>query len=998
MSLDVAFWLSKARELGYPVDDEEISVDSLKENLIFPRELNATLVLRLYSDGFVEFVVVVVDKLSKRLCTETARNWKEKRSVRPILIFTDNKDESFVVVVPGQGTRDVRILHVQGRLYKSDVEVIESLRFWPKHEMLKEAYDKEMLSYESVRNDFFSGYKALYEKIVDATKDVLHQNANSYAQRFLGRLMLLYFLQKKGWLRGDRNFIDKVRNYSELNHLFYESMGKKGGGNGVPFLGSSLFEREEYLTEEAEKKITTRMSPLFYEARNFFDKFNFIVDEPSPSETDAGISPLLLGTVLENMLPEHERGEKGTFYTPVNEVSFMCRRAIASWLGIDENVEERNGELRLVDGLEKYIAEMRQRRNEKEVREFREKLLSLKILDPAVGSGGFLVVMMQTILQLVREAEESVGWKPDMEQYRRRIVSNLFGFDIEHEAVEIARLRIWLSFIGDQEKPEPLPNLDLNIVAISDSLEVPRSVQRVLGKFLGDPEISSVIESLKEAKVEYLNEQDPTKKSDLRRKIEETQQKYLRLTGLVIRGGMPIEFFMPDLADIVVTNPPYVRQEKIPVEKKRYYVSNYRLDSSSDLYAYFMLRSLRLLKRGGVAVLITSDKWLETEYGKTLQQILKPYIVAVYGQGKKSFTADVNTVITVLRKDEQPEDKPIQFAYFESYGSGKVRNYKAIERRKLQPGKWYYLRAPRIFEEVFLPRLTHRLKDFAELWSGINTGADEFFLMKDITHLFETDRIANPRKFAEWGVTAKTAKELQDQGLVYVENKAGERFVIDRKDVRPIVRTPKEVRSYVITNVRSLCLYTTSPGRFTRKYIKWGEQQRYHLGATCKSRNPWWALPEIKPAHILLPEFWLATIYIPYSEQAIICSRVFYLLRPKNLNILEAWKYLNSTLFFLSVEMFTRRLCGGPTDTSVRDFENIPVPDLSNLRIDFPPEVLASIRPLKYRNEVKRKERAMLDKAVLRALGFEESKIDELVEELHKAFVETVDDRLKIFK
>jgi hypothetical protein len=112
---------------------------------------------------------------------------------------------------------------------------------------------------------------------------------------------------------------------------------------------------------------------------------------------------------LENMLPEHERGAKGTFYTPVNEIGFICRKALAAWLGVEDRVEKD----RLVDGLKEYIEGLKRRRDEREMREFREKLLSVKVCDPAVGSGGFLVVMMQTIIS------------PSYRGWRRRLVGEL---------------------------------------------------------------------------------------------------------------------------------------------------------------------------------------------------------------------------------------------------------------------------------------------------------------------------------------------------------------------------------------------------------------------------------------------------------------------------------------------------------------------------------------------------------------------------------------------
>ncbi|MDW8093208.1 MAG: hypothetical protein RMJ06_05960, partial [Nitrososphaerota archaeon] len=379
--------------------------------------------------------------MNRGMCTRVARNWRRNRMIRPLLVFTDGLD-SYVVIVPGPGLEgEARVLWLHDELYRTDREVIESMRYRGDPESLRKAYDKEFLPHERVRQEFFEGYRALYEEIVNSTKGTLGDEASSYAQRFLGRLMFLYFLQRKGWLKGDRHFIDKIRDYLELNRLFYEALNKRDGEEGVPFLNGSLFEREGYLTDIVEKKLVPVMNGIFLKARTFFNRYNFTVDETSPLEVEVSIDPLLLGTVLENMLPEQERGKKGTYYTPVNEIGFMCRRAIAVWLGLEDRVESGpNGKMRFVDGLEEYVLKLKQRRNEREIREFREKLLSLKVLDPAVGSGGFLVIMMQTILQLIQEVEEAVGWKTDLEQYKRRIIPSLYGFDIEGEAVEIARL------------------------------------------------------------------------------------------------------------------------------------------------------------------------------------------------------------------------------------------------------------------------------------------------------------------------------------------------------------------------------------------------------------------------------------------------------------------------------------------------------------------------------------------------------------------------------
>lgn len=988
---DYSFWVEEFRSLGYPVIEQKLDLDFLRSQNVIPKILNVSEVKRIYIDDYTEAAIIrIKDSMSRSLCTRIAREWKRRRLIRPLLIFTNDID-SYCIIVPGPGVEgEARVLWLHGEIYRTDREVLDSLRYRGDPEKLREAYDSEFLPYEKVREDFFIGYRDLYQKIVEAIKRVLKNEAESYAQRFLGRLMFLYFLQRKGWLKGDRHFIDRIKDYMELNRIFYESLNRPNGEEGIPFLNGSLFEREKYFTKDLETKLYPIMNEIFSEARGFFNRYNFTVDETSPMEVEVSVDPLLLGTVLENMLPEHERGSKGTFYTPPSEIGFMCRRALATWLGIEERVEVlSDGSMRFIDGLSEFMEKLKSRKSEKEVREFRDKLFSLKILDPAVGSGGFLIVMMQTILQLIKETEESVGWRSDIEGYKRRIIPNLYGFDIEPEAVEIARLRIWLSLIVDQKEPEPLPNLDVNIMTIDDSLVFPKNDSRSLGIYM-DEKFKTLSEELELIKSRYLEEHRVAEKDRLRQRIKELQEELRLVKGKKIPiEEIPIESYLPTLADIIVMNPPYVEQESIPKPKKEKYVADYGLDRTSDLYAYFMIRAIKLLKDGGVAVLITSDKWLEVSYGETLQNMLKPYIVAVYGQRRRSFTADVNTVIMVLKK--ACLENPVQFIYLEAYNGDKVRNYRSLKRTELRPGKWYYLRAPRIFEEVLLPMMKHKLGEFAEIRRGFTTGANEFFYMKDVSHLYEADRLANPRKFEEQGVKARTQRDLEKEGLIYIENEGGERFVIDREDVKPLVRSPKQVRSYKVEQVNTLCLYTIKPGKHTSRYVAWGESKKFHQRPTCKGRQPWFALREFKPAHILLSKSLMDSIYIPYSEEPLLCTDRFYGLYYHD--PLRIWKYLNSTLFFLTVELFCRRLGGGATDIMVEDYEEMPVPDLNNMRIDFDADKLLSRRPLRYFEEVKQPDRRELDKAVLRAMGFKEGELD-LVDELHKAFVEVVEDRL----
>jgi len=979
------FWKRVLKELKYPIAEQQLDIKTLIDQGAIPSIPKLSNVIRFYLDDYVEIVLLTYaegERMTRGQCTRIARSWKERRLIRPLLIFT-NGSESYAVVVPGPGSGgEVKVLSLADRLYHTDIETLESLAYPGGPKELRQCYDTIFLPYEKVREEFFEGYRYLYQKIRQGVEKHLASHSTAYTQRFLGRLMFLYFLQRKGWLKGDKKFVDSITDYMELNRIFYESLNQEGVP-GMPFLNGSLFEREDYMTAEMEEKLADIMDPLFKEARKFFDQYNFTVDETAPLEVEVSIDPALIGTVFENMLPEYERGSKGTFYTPRSESSFICRRALSNYLGFRDEISA-DGK-KFIDGLNVYLDGLRKRKSEKEVREFKERLLSLKVLDPAVGSGGFLLVMMQEIIGLLQEADSIVGWKTDVQEYKKRILLNLYGFDIEDEAIEIARLRLWLSLVIDQKEPEPLPNLDLNLISIKDSLRLSVGQQSI------DPEVQSLQIDYNQLRGRYATTHDSTKKA-LKQRLQQLGEEIGKKTG---EDPNVIETLLQGKADIIVMNPPYVRQESIEPKKKDYYSSKYGIDKKSDLYAYFLIRALHLISDAGVVSVISSDKWLETGYGVSVQKKLKDNLIAVYGQRERSFGADINTVITVLKKKDP--GNYVDFVYLDSYSKDDVRHHIRVERKELKPGKWFYLRpGAKFFIEKLLPKLTHKLGDFAEIKRGFTTGANEFFYMKDVSHLFEADRLADPKKFEELGVKAKTREELEKQGLIYIENEGGERFVIDRKDVKPLVRTTKELQNYIISDVKSLCLYTQTPGLMTKEYIKWGEKQPvkirgrkepvigYNKVPSVSGRSCWYSLNELEPANFLLPMYIMDRFFVSYSTEPVICDHTLYALYPKTAGAIT---YLNSTVFYITMELHLRRLGGGGGvgEVMVDDYEQMPVADFSKLR-----EVILERRVFRYFEEVKMSDRKQLDDLVLSTLDLEN--ID--LEELYSVFVELVEDRL----
>ena len=823
----------------------------------------------------------------------------------------------------------------------------------------------------------------MFQELQESLTSHLGEQTRSFSQKFLGRLMFLYFLQKKGWLKNDKHFIDSIPGYEQLSNIYYNGLNT-GKLDGIPFLNGSLFDREDYLSAEKEAEISEILNDMFLRARKFFNNYNFTVDETSSLEVEVSIDPALIGTVFENLLLEKERGKKGTFYTPKDETSFICRRALTKYLGLEDGFSADQKEL--MDGIQNHLEILRKTKKIDDIRELKDKLLKVKVVDPAVGSGGFLVIMMQEIVSTIIEADAIAGWKSDIYEYKKEVHRNLFGFDIEPEAVEIARLRLWLSMIIDQEVPVPLPNLEFKIVDIPDSLQL-QSFQKKI-----EPEIEEERDLLGKLIEQYSNEHDHENKVNLKQRIR------LHTNNLLKYGLNPnvIESYMVEQADIVVMNPPYVRQESIDPERKKYYTDTYRFDKKSDIYVYFFQRALRLLKPNGFVSAITSDKWLETSYGIKLQEYLKSRLISLYGQRNRSFEADVNTVITVYSNEMQQDS--VDFVYLESYGSRTVRRKIALERTELKPGKWFYLRAPKMFMEKIYPKLTHKLGDFAEIKFGIKTGANDFFYMKDVSASYEADYLANPKKFEDWGVSAKNEEELKEQGLIYIENEGRERFVLNQSDTKPLVRTTKELKTYTVKEMNKLCLYTKIPGEMTKKYIKWGQEQRinirgrkdpvigYNNVPSVSGRRNWYSLNDLEPANIILPMYVMDRFFVPKSDDPVICDHTLYTIKSK---VKEFESYLNSTLFYMTMELYLRRLGGGVGEIMVDDYEQMPVPDLQ--KIDLATINRTFERDVKrYFEEVKMEDRRQLDSEILKLLSIENFSIDEF----YKEFIGLTDDRL----
>ena len=350
---------------------------------------------------------------------------------------------------------------------------------------------------------------------------------------------------------------------------------------------------------------------VFAEILELFERYNFTVTESTPIDIEVAVDPEMLGKVFEELVTG--RHDTGSYYTPRPVVSFMCRESLKICL---QNKTEETEEC-----LKKFVddGDATTIRNPEKVL---QALQTLRICDPACGSGAYLLGMMSELLRLREALFKSKNVDPKTIYQRKLdiIQQNLYGVDKDDFATNIAMLRLWLSLAVDFEgdTPEPLPNLDYK-VATGDSLTGP-APEPPAEQFNLEAQL---IQQIQEHKTEYSVTYTEPEKQELREAIAELKRQLHGWQADADGFVWQVEFsevFQEGGFDIVIGNPPYVRQELIrPIKPilRRLFSEVYT--GTADLYVYFYKRGTELLRTQGVLTYISSNKFLRAGYGKKLR-------------------------------------------------------------------------------------------------------------------------------------------------------------------------------------------------------------------------------------------------------------------------------------------------------------------------------------------------------------------------------------------
>ena len=405
----------------------------------------------------------------------------------------------------------------------------------------------------------------------------------------------------------------------------------------VPFLNGGLFEETVLdrqvgiaVPDEAIRQVLTGL----------FDRFNFTVMESTPFDIEVAVDPEMLGKVFEELVTG--RHDSGAYYTPRPVVSFMCREALKGYLEGQNTGLESETVARFVDHHETDGIGVAQ------ARDLARALAEVTVVDPACGSGAYLLGMMQELIELqvclfnvTQDAKSLYDLKLEI------IQRNLYGVDIDPFAVNIAMLRMWLSLTIDYEgdTPEPLPNLDFKVVC-GDSLLGPdpssgAEVQVALGQDV------ERVRLLGQRKGEYLRASTAADKDRLREEIADLTASIRDETGSEAREGVVdwrmqfAEVFAEDRRgfDIAIANPPYVQLQKDAGRLgTQYRDGGYTtFVRTGDVYQVFYERGCQVLRPAqGILAYITSNSWLKAEYGKSTRRYFaekhKPLLLLELGK------------------------------------------------------------------------------------------------------------------------------------------------------------------------------------------------------------------------------------------------------------------------------------------------------------------------------------------------------------------------------
>lgn len=618
-----------------------------------------------------------------------------------LAVFNDgtNWRLSLICDLKEDATSTKRFTYVFGdekAFYKTPILRFESLRT-KANEFLE---IKKAFSVEALSDDFFDEYRKQYAEFVKflTGKEYVKKGnkwveqktgepdaqyftsfkeddklVRDYIKKMMGRIVFLYFLQSKGWLAGNLhymhdlfydasdevkgNFLDKVlepmffgllntRSEDRSSAPLVNGVGVKYIPNAdkIPYLNGGLFQQEKI--DEVDSCFPAGM---FQSLFDFFDSYNFTIDENDPNDAEVGVDPEMLGKIFENLLEDNK--DKGAFYTPKEIVRYMCQESLTAYL--QTGIEDAEVKEHIANFVKTNDVEELGGASSELAMSIDQKLIDVKICDPAIGSGAFPMGLLRELYACRKSIE--IFEEDNAADIKRHIIqNNIYGVDIEKGAVDIARLRFWLALIIDEKEPMPLPNLDFKIMqgnsllesykgvdldVTSKKLKTGKDTKKTRGVLSLGFEETDVQKTIQDLVKSYFSITDHTLRAQRRQQIDKYVKDYIKVCA---EGNHEVQDAVDELEipndqfflwhtyfadvfeqggfDIVIGNPPY--GVSIKDDYRKAVVASWGNVPDYEIYYYFIVLAAPLLKEKGIMSYIIPNTFLFNTFAKHFREML----------------------------------------------------------------------------------------------------------------------------------------------------------------------------------------------------------------------------------------------------------------------------------------------------------------------------------------------------------------------------------------
>ena len=870
-------------------------------------------------------------------------------------------------------------------------------------ELFDKTYLDELLNYTDKTHSTY--YKAILQNLFFATlntqmkKDdpksrIFIDDAKQYGYKNDGYLQQGFYRYSR-FIKDKEKFLKLFEQIPFLNGGLFDCLDTHDGKKEIRIdcfsdnpkneerlkVPDELFFTKEELTVDLSKYLEDGKNKTVTGLITLLNKYIFTVAENTPIEEDVALDPELLGNVFENLLgaylPESAstaRKASGSYYTPKEIVNYMVDESLIYYF---QTYFNRNDEhfLQNLRTLLSYDTDHNPFQTEPELTEkFIEAIEKIKVLDPACGSGAFPMAILNKLTHLLHKLDpENKVWKekllekipPEIREETEKSLENksldyirklgliencIYGVDIQTIAIQISKLRFFLSLLIEQtiddSKPNrdirALPNLETKFVA-ANTLIALNSGSRGLAHTEKVEQLEEKLFTLREELFYANSRQEKLKLQKQEKETRERLKQALRTANFPpdtankiadwdpFNQNQSADWFDPewmfgikDGFDIVIGNPPYIQLQKNQGKLAKLYKEQgfQTFERTGDIYCLFYEKGIELLKDYGILCYITSNKWMRAGYGEKTRAFFcqhRPLQLIDLGSGIfESATVDTNILI-IQKTPQKPQHyalKALDISKEKHLDSLDTFQNRWITLKNLSAESWTISNPIEQQIKEKIERIGKPLKDWdIQINYGIKTGCNEAFII---------DGATKERLIAQDPKSAEIIKPL-------LRGRDIKRYKAEFADLWVILAlfgSHKYLESEFPAIYNHLSQYKEKlEARGQCRYGGKGNKGMHHWLEldNCPTQK---YVEQFEKEKIIYPNM---TLFLPfiYDDKKFYTNQKCFIITSKTVNLKFLVGYFNSKVSHRWIRENCPELQGGTRELSKIFFENIPIPPLS---------------------------------------------------------------------